>query len=85
MLPAHFLGNVGTGAASMPDDGRIDFTVYVTPEQRALLQEAADRAGLPLEMWIIRSVDRAARRNRIARRLGIDARRGWWPGLGGDE
>jgi hypothetical protein len=63
------------------DDGRIDFTFYVTAEERVLLQEAANRAGLPLETWIIRSVDRVIRRNQIAQRVGMEARRGWWPGL----
>lgn len=65
----------------MSDDGRVDFTFFVTAEERALWQEAADQAGLSVEDWIIRAVDGVARRNQIARRVGMEARRGWWPGL----
>jgi hypothetical protein len=60
------------------DDERPEIFVDFTPDELAAVEAAAARAGLSPEAWIIRTVNRGMWRDRIARRFGMNAQRGWW-------
>jgi hypothetical protein len=67
------------------DNRRERLRIDLTPEERAAYEAAAARAGLSLEAWMKRAVNRCVRRNQIARRFDMDHRSGWWPGLAEDR
>jgi hypothetical protein len=85
MPSAHFLAQNGIGLACDPtversavsDDERVEFTFYVTPEEREAWQAAADQAGLSLEAFVKRAVRRRRRHEKIAERFGIKLGWGW--------
>jgi hypothetical protein len=52
--------------------------IDVPPAELAVWQEAAERAAMPLESFVKRAVFRCLRRDKIASRFGLNARRGWW-------
>jgi hypothetical protein len=87
---AHFLAQNGIGLPGDPTAERSTMTddereqrlhrvfIDVPPAELAGWWEAAERAAMPLESFVKRAVFRCLRRDKIAGRFGLNARRGWW-------